>query len=70
MVKLQVDCLYSQTCAAKCSSKRHELKKRECKDWEDAMKFVDAKKDDLQQNNLFAIKLKQWYISWRWKHDL
>ena len=44
--------------------------KGECKDWEDAMKYVDAKKDDLQQNNLFAIKLKQWYISWRWKHDL
>ena len=44
--------------------------KRVHKDWEDAMKYVDAKKDDLQQNNLFAIKLKQWYISWRWKHDL
>ena len=27
-------------------------------------------KDDLLQNNFFAIKLKLWYIAWSWKHDL
>ena len=27
-------------------------------------------KDDLLQNNFFAIKLKLWYITWSWKHDL